>query len=131
MHEEYQAIVDAGFLLQIDDPRFSTYYIANPDKSMEQCRAWAAGRVQVLNHALRCIPLSAISLRALGMSIPAARRDLMVGRIAPRPRLVAKFGKAGLEAFNAPLNAGWDVCCERTRFEGRHRGTILGVLCCI
>ncbi len=30
MHEEYTAIVDAGFLLQIDDPRLVTYYIAQP-----------------------------------------------------------------------------------------------------
>jgi 5-methyltetrahydropteroyltriglutamate--homocysteine methyltransferase len=55
MHEEYRAIVDAGFLLQIDDPRFSTYYTANPDKSVEECRAWAEQRVDVLNHALRGI----------------------------------------------------------------------------
>src|SRR5213593_4663260 len=27
MHEEYKAIVDAGFLVQIDDPRLVTYYI--------------------------------------------------------------------------------------------------------
>ena len=28
MREEYKAIVDAGFLLQIDDPRLVTHYIA-------------------------------------------------------------------------------------------------------
>src|SRR5712692_4767126 len=30
IHEEYRAIVDAGFVLQIDDPRLSTYYNAVP-----------------------------------------------------------------------------------------------------
>jgi len=56
MHEEYRAIVDAGFLLQIDDPRLVTYYILNPRASVAQCRAWAAVRVEALNHALRGIP---------------------------------------------------------------------------
>ena len=56
MHEEYRAIVDAGFLLQIDDPRLVTYYILNPRASVKECRAWAAVRVEALNHALRGIP---------------------------------------------------------------------------
>ena len=30
MHEEYKAIVDAGFLLQIDDPRMATHYNRTP-----------------------------------------------------------------------------------------------------
>jgi len=56
MREEYRAIVDAGFLLQIDDPRLVTYYILNPRASVKECRAWAAVRVEALNHALRGIP---------------------------------------------------------------------------
>ena len=31
MREEYEAIVDAGFLLQIDDPRLVTYWVKKPD----------------------------------------------------------------------------------------------------
>ena len=30
MHEEYAAIVEAGFILQIDDPRLATLYDRNP-----------------------------------------------------------------------------------------------------
>jgi 5-methyltetrahydropteroyltriglutamate--homocysteine methyltransferase len=56
MREEYKGIVGAGFLLQIDDPRLVTYYVANPGLSIEQCRKWAELRVEVLNHALRDIP---------------------------------------------------------------------------
>jgi len=56
MHEEYQAIVDAGIILQIDDPRLLTYYISRPDLSVEDCRRWAKVRVAALNHALRGIP---------------------------------------------------------------------------
>ncbi|MGH7399684.1 MAG: methionine synthase, partial [Candidatus Rokuibacteriota bacterium] len=56
MREEYRAIVDAGFLVQIDDPRLVTYYIANPTSTVEECRRWAEVRVEALNHALRDIP---------------------------------------------------------------------------
>jgi 5-methyltetrahydropteroyltriglutamate--homocysteine methyltransferase len=56
MREEYTAIVRAGFLLQIDDPRLVTYYILRRDSTIEECRRWAAVRVEALNHALRDIP---------------------------------------------------------------------------
>ena len=55
MRQEYRGIVEAGFLLQIDDPRLVTYYVAHPDLSVEQCRQWAELRVEVLNYALRDI----------------------------------------------------------------------------
>lgn len=53
---EYRAIVDAGFLLQIDDPLLVNYYVKNPRLSVPQCRAWAEGQVEAINHALRGIP---------------------------------------------------------------------------
>ncbi len=56
MREEYRAIVDAGLLLQIDDPRLLTYYISRPDLSVADCRKWAALRVEALNHALEGLP---------------------------------------------------------------------------
>jgi len=56
MREEYKAIVDAGFLLQIDDPFLVTYYIMRPDLSITDCRKWAELRVEALNVALAGIP---------------------------------------------------------------------------
>ena len=56
MREEYKAIVDAGFLLQIDDPFLVTYYIMRPDLSIAECRKWAEVRVEALNTALKGIP---------------------------------------------------------------------------
>jgi 5-methyltetrahydropteroyltriglutamate--homocysteine methyltransferase len=52
MREEYQAIVQAGFLLQIDDPFLITYYITRPDLSVAECRKWAELRVEALNAAI-------------------------------------------------------------------------------
>ncbi|HVG51864.1 MAG TPA: cobalamin-independent methionine synthase II family protein [Xanthobacteraceae bacterium] len=56
MHEEYKAIVDAGFILQIDDPRLITYYMMEPNLSMNEVRKWASMQVEALNYALRGIP---------------------------------------------------------------------------
>jgi 5-methyltetrahydropteroyltriglutamate--homocysteine methyltransferase len=56
MREEYLAIIDAGFLLQIDDPGLLTQYAMHADWSVDDTRAWARTRVEALNHALRGIP---------------------------------------------------------------------------
>ena len=55
MRTEYEAIVAAGFQLQIDDPRLVMHYMQHPESSVEECRRWAAMRVEALNHALRGI----------------------------------------------------------------------------
>src|SRR4029077_21073641 len=52
----YRAIVDAGFVLQIDDPRLVTQYMMNPDLSIADCRKWAARCVEAINYSLRDIP---------------------------------------------------------------------------
>jgi 5-methyltetrahydropteroyltriglutamate--homocysteine methyltransferase len=56
LREEYRAIVDAGFVLQIDDPRLVTYYMMNPGVDVAACRRWAAKRVEAINYSLRGIP---------------------------------------------------------------------------
>src|SRR5262245_7485296 len=57
MREEYQAIVDAGFLLQIDDPRVVTQYgMPDPAPSIAEYQKFAELRVEALNHALADIP---------------------------------------------------------------------------
>ena len=60
LREEYRAIIDAGFVLQIDDPRLITYYMMNPDVSVADCRTWAAQRVEAINYSLRGIPPEAV-----------------------------------------------------------------------
>ena len=56
MHEEYKAIVDAGFLLQIDDPDLPDGWQFMSKMSVPEYRKYAALRVDALNHGLRDIP---------------------------------------------------------------------------
>src|ERR1700722_17202740 len=60
MREEYKAIVDAGFLLQIDDPFLVTYYITRPELDIAACRKWAELRVEALNTAIAGLPADRI-----------------------------------------------------------------------
>ena len=56
LREEYEGIVAAGFMVQIDDPRLAMHYMLTPAESVEDARRWARRRIEVLNHALRNIP---------------------------------------------------------------------------
>jgi 5-methyltetrahydropteroyltriglutamate--homocysteine methyltransferase len=56
MNQEYRAIVDAGFLLQIDDPRLITHFNRTPGLTLEECRTFIAKHIEVVNHALKGIP---------------------------------------------------------------------------
>lgn len=56
MRAEYEAIVAAGFQVQIDDPRLAMHYTLNPDVTIEGARTWIARRIEALNYALRNIP---------------------------------------------------------------------------
>ncbi len=57
MRTEYRTIVDAGFLLQLDDARAAvTYDRMVPPASFADYRNWVARHVEVLNHAIAGIP---------------------------------------------------------------------------
>jgi len=62
MRVEYRGIVDAGFLLQIDDPDLPDGWQMYPAMSVKDYRDYAALRVEALNHALRGIPREKIRL---------------------------------------------------------------------
>jgi 5-methyltetrahydropteroyltriglutamate--homocysteine methyltransferase len=57
MREEYRAIVDAGLVLQLDDPAIAENWdMVNPAPSVEAYRKFSMMRVEALNHALRGMP---------------------------------------------------------------------------
>jgi 5-methyltetrahydropteroyltriglutamate--homocysteine methyltransferase len=62
MHEEYQAIADAGFVLQIDDPDLPDAWQIYPDMTVPEYRGYAQVRIEALNHALRGIPPEQVRL---------------------------------------------------------------------
>jgi len=60
MRTEYKAILDAGFYLQIDDPRMVSEWDSLKHMSLSQYRKWMKGRIAHINHALRGLPAERI-----------------------------------------------------------------------
>jgi 5-methyltetrahydropteroyltriglutamate--homocysteine methyltransferase len=57
MREEYRAIVDAGLVLQLDDPAIAENWdMVNPEPSVADYRKFSMVRVEALNHAIRGLP---------------------------------------------------------------------------
>jgi 5-methyltetrahydropteroyltriglutamate--homocysteine methyltransferase len=57
MREEYKAIVDAGLILQLDDPATATGWdMIDPEPNVEEYRKFTMARIEALNHALRGLP---------------------------------------------------------------------------
>lgn len=61
LRPEYEAVVDAGLIVQVDDPGIAdSYPTIYPKPSIEEYRRYAKVRVDALNHALRNIPAEKI-----------------------------------------------------------------------
>lgn len=59
MREEYLGIVEAGFILQVDDP-FLIDMLSDPSRDEDERERMAWMHVEALNHALRGIPMERI-----------------------------------------------------------------------
>jgi 5-methyltetrahydropteroyltriglutamate--homocysteine methyltransferase len=57
LRDEYRAVTDAGFILQIDDPGIAdSWDMIKPEPSLVEYRRYLQVRVEALNHALSGIP---------------------------------------------------------------------------
>jgi 5-methyltetrahydropteroyltriglutamate--homocysteine methyltransferase len=57
MREEYKAIVDAGIVLQIDDPSLpDNWDMVDPEPPLQEFKKFERVRIEALNHALRGLP---------------------------------------------------------------------------
>ena len=59
---EYQAIIDAGLILQVDDPFLIDLLMEEPESGIEARRAVAREHIEMVNHALRGIPPERVRL---------------------------------------------------------------------
>lgn len=62
MRVEYEAIVEAGFVVQIDDPDIADAWQIHPEMDIAQYRKYAQVRIEALNHALRNVPPEMVRL---------------------------------------------------------------------
>jgi 5-methyltetrahydropteroyltriglutamate--homocysteine methyltransferase len=62
MRVEYEAIAEAGFVVQIDDPDIADAWQIHPEMDVAQYRKHAQVRIEALNHALRNVPPEQVRL---------------------------------------------------------------------
>jgi 5-methyltetrahydropteroyltriglutamate--homocysteine methyltransferase len=61
MRDEYKAIVDAGIVLQIDDPSLpDNWDMIDPEPPLNEFKKFERARLEALNHALRDLPADRI-----------------------------------------------------------------------
>jgi 5-methyltetrahydropteroyltriglutamate--homocysteine methyltransferase len=101
MKIEYRLIVDAGFVLQIDDPRMVTEYDSmDPPPTPDEYRRFATLRIEALNHALAGLPEDRVRYHMCWGSWHGPHTtDAPLREIAP-VILQIKAGAFSLEAAN-------------------------------
>ena len=83
MREEYHAIVDAGFVLQIDDP-WLIEYLTDPTHPWEERVRGCNEHIDALNHALRDIPADRVRHHTCyGLNHGPRLTDVPMAEVAP------------------------------------------------
>ena len=109
MHEEYKTIVDAGLLLQIDDPDLPDGWNCLPGMSVADYRKYAGMRVEALNHALKGIPKEKVRLHVCWGSFHGPHHDDIPLKDIVDLILGVNAGSFSIEASNPCHEHEWRV----------------------
>jgi 5-methyltetrahydropteroyltriglutamate--homocysteine methyltransferase len=110
LRTEYRAIVDAGFLLQVDDARAAvTYDRMVPPASFDDYYRWVGRHVEVLNHALEGIPEDRIRYHVCWGSWPGPHTTDVPLRKIVDLILKVRAGAYLIEAANPRHEHEWRV----------------------
>jgi 5-methyltetrahydropteroyltriglutamate--homocysteine methyltransferase len=109
LHEEYQAIVDSGLVLQVDDPLLATYYTQHPELTVEEYRKWAWSHAELINYALRGIDPGRVRFHTCySINIGPRLHDVELRHIADII-LSIQAGAYSFEAANPRHDHEWQV----------------------
>jgi len=110
LRTEYRAIVESGFLLQVDDARAAvTFDRMVPPSSFDDYYTWLARHVEILNHALEGLPQDRIRYHVCWGSWPGPHTtDVPLRRIVD---LILKVNAGAylIEAANPRHEHEWKV----------------------
>src|SRR5262249_55033399 len=119
MREEYQAILDAGLVLQIDDPGLIEILNENPETDLPERRRQALEHVEQINHTLRGFPPEHVRLHVCyGLNQGPRVHDVPLREVVPF-MLQVNVGAYSFEVANPRHMHEWRVW-ETTRLsEGK------------
>lgn len=120
LREEYRAIIDAGLVLQIDDPSMAENWDQiTPEPTVEDYVTFTELRVEALNHALRGLPEDRIRYHLCWGSWHGPHTtDLPLSDIV-RTMLKVNAGAYSFEAANARHEHEWRVWEDVALPEGK------------
>src|SRR4029077_12877523 len=120
MRTEYRMIVDAGFILQLDDARTAvTYDRMVPPGSFADYRKWVGMQVELLNHALQGIPEDRVRYHVCWGSWPGPHvTDVPLKEIVDLV-LQVKVGAYVIEGANPRHEHEWKMWGEAKLPAGR------------
>jgi 5-methyltetrahydropteroyltriglutamate--homocysteine methyltransferase len=120
MKHEYKAVVDAGFILQIDDPALpDTYDMIVPTPSVEEYRKFAAVRVEALNMALEGLPADRVRYHICWGSWHGPHTHDLPLRHVVDLMLQIRAGAYSVEAANPRHEHEWKLWEEVRLPEGK------------
>lgn len=109
MREEYQAILDAGLLLQIDDPRLVSSWDGQRNVTLAQYRDWMQKRIEHINHALRGLPEDRVRFHTCyGVNFGPRLSDLQLAQVIDLIFTI-KAGAYSFETANPRHDHEWRI----------------------
>jgi len=112
MHEEYKTIVDAGFILQIDDPDLADAWQMYPNMSLAEYRKYQELRIDALNHGLRELPVDRVRFHMCWGSYHGPHKYDIPLRDIVDLILKVRAGAYSIEASNPCHEHEWRVWQE-------------------
>jgi 5-methyltetrahydropteroyltriglutamate--homocysteine methyltransferase len=110
MHHEYKAIIDAGLILQIDDPSIAeSWDQINPEPSVADYQRYTMRNVEALNHALRGLPADRVRFHLCWGSWHGPHTTDIEMRDIVNVMLAINAGGYSFEAANVRHEHEWTV----------------------
>jgi 5-methyltetrahydropteroyltriglutamate--homocysteine methyltransferase len=120
MREEYRAIVDAGLILQLDDPAIAENWdMVNPEPTVADYQRFSMVRVEALNHAIRGLPEDRIRFHLCWGSWHGPHTTDIPMRDIVNVMLAVRCGAYSFEAGNVRHEHEWRVWQDVTLPDGK------------
>ena len=120
MRAEYKMIVDAGFLVQLDDARNAvTYDRMVPPATFDDYRRWLAKQVDLINHAIEGLPADRIRYHVCWGSWPGPHTSDVPLKDIVDLILKVKVGAYVIEGANPRHEHEWQVWKNAKLGEGQ------------
>jgi 5-methyltetrahydropteroyltriglutamate--homocysteine methyltransferase len=110
MRDEYKMIIDAGFLVQLDDARNAvTYDRMVPPATFADYKSWLAQQVEIINHAIEGLPQDRIRYHVCWGSWPGPHVSDVPLKDIVDLILKVKVGAYVIEGANPRHEHEWQV----------------------